>query len=259
MSNEDLPIHLQIEPTQICNLRCIGCSFQDVHKGKAPKTLTLKEFKNLVSHSPSVKDISLHGLGEPFYNDDLGRIVEFLQGQGIVSRIVTNGNYFNSKINNRVLLENIQELCFSIDADNKAIYELIRRKGNFESFLKFVSNFSEIVNRKNLLCKLSFNCVISSMNINHVLGIPKIAKNLGIHSISFNPMGQFYYSKDNFNYNYVTSLKILNEGVLNKLMNDLNKKCSKFSIEMSLSSYNRVRHFYTKFTTFLIQIIHKLI
>ncbi len=241
---ESLPVHLQIEPCQFCNLNCLGCSIRDVHKRKKGSTLSLDDFKILLSHAPSINDISLHGLGEPFFNNDLGKIAILLNNKGIVARTVTNGNVINSNIDNKVMLENLKEICFSIDGDNKSTYEAIRCGGNFDKFKKVVSSFSEAKAKGNFMsCLLSFNCIISKKNIDNVSGLPEISKELGIDKVTFNFMGQFYYSEKNGNYKMVEEMRNLDNKSLLPLMEMLRNKCDKLGIEISYPAIGKKRHF----------------
>lgn len=243
MIYEDLPVHLQIEPCQFCNLNCLGCSIRDVHKKKKRSILTLDDFKILISHSPSVSDISLHGLGEPFFNNDLSKIAILLNNRCIVARTVTNGNVINPNIDSKVVLENLKEICFSIDGDDKNTYEAIRRGGNFDKFKKVVSNFSETRAKSNLMsCLLSFNCVISEKNIDNISGIPELAKELGIDKLIFNIMGQFYYTEKDSNYKMVEGIRRLNSKSLLSLMQMLSNKCNKLGIQISCPTVGKKKH-----------------
>ena len=244
MIYEVLPVHLQIEPCQLCNLNCLGCSIRDVHKKEKRGILTLDDFKILISHSPSVNDISLHGLGEPFFNNDLSKIAILLNNKGIVARTVTNGNVINPNIDSKVMLENLKEICFSIDGDDKNTYETIRSDGDFDKFKKVVSSFSEAKAKGNFMsCLLSFNCIISKINIDNVSGIPALAKELGIDKVIFNFMGQFYYSKKDDNYKMVEEIRNLDTKSLLSLMEMLSNECGKLEIEISYPAIGKKRHY----------------
>ncbi len=244
MINDSLPIHLQIEPCQICNLNCLACSIRNVHKGKDRCVLSKEEFEVLLTHAPSVKDISLHGLGEPFYNNDLSKIAILLNKKGIVAKTVTNGNVVNPNIDNKVMLENMKEICFSIDGDNKNTYETIRRGGDFDKFKEVVSSFSETRAKSNpKTCLLSFNCVISEKNIEYVSGLPELAKELGIDKLKFNIMGQFFYSKSDSNYKMVEEIRCHDESSFLLLMKMLRNECDKLGIEMSYPPIEEKKYF----------------
>jgi MoaA/NifB/PqqE/SkfB family radical SAM enzyme len=243
VTNASLPVHLQIEPTQRCNLSCVGCSINDVHRGKKRSMLSSEDFEALLSNAPSVQDISLHGLGEPFLNDELDRIAALLGQRGIVARTLTNGNVINSRIENRVLLGNLSEICFSIDGDNGETDESIRRGASFDKFKRVVSSFSELRARENTLsCELSFNCVISKMNVNNVSGIPELASNLGIDRISFNFISHFYYSENDRQYDKVQELRMLEQKKFEVLIDELEEKCATLCLGISYPDIGKKRH-----------------
>ena len=243
MSYSDLPVHLQVEPSQLCDFNCIGCSIANVHKGRKRSVIFIEDFKTLVSHAPSIKDISLHGLGEPFLNDDFGRIVAFLRDKGIVARTVTNGNIVNPNIDTVALLESLVEICFSIDGDNKKTYETVRRGADFEKFKRIVSGLSELRQKRECSsCVLSFHCTISSYNSDGILDIPELARELGIDRISFNFMGQFYYSREDGDYDRVEKIKNLNKATLCSLMERMEEKCKRLEIDIFYPPIDRKRH-----------------
>lgn len=243
ITNAQLPVHLQIEPTQFCNLSCIGCSINDIYKGKKRSTLSSEDFKTLLSNVPSVKDISLHGLGEPFLNDELDRIAVLLSKSGIVARTVTNGNVINFNIDNKALLDNLNEICFSVDGDNRETYEAIRRGASFDKFKKIVSSFSELRAKGNISsCELTFNCVVSRMNMSNVSGIPELAGSLGIDRIFFNFLSQFYYSEKDGQYDKIQKLRILENKELKLLVDELKGKCIKLGLGITYPEIGKKRY-----------------
>ena len=243
MSYSNLPVHLQVEPSQLCNLNCMGCSIVDVHKGRKRSVISIEDFKTLVFHAPSIKDITLHGLGEPFLNDDFGKIVTFLKDEGIVARTLTNGNIINPNIDTVALLESLVEIGFSIDGGNKKTYETVRRGGNFEKFKRIVSDLSELRQKRGCSsCVLSLHCTISIYNLDGILDIPELARELGIDKVSFNFMGQFYYSREDGDYNRVEKIKNLSKTVLRSLMERMEEKCKRMEIDISYPPIGRKRH-----------------
>lgn len=231
------PTHLQVEPTQKCNLNCMGCSVHTVYKNKKRATLSLKDIMTIFNHSPTVNDISLHGLGEPFLNNELDDIVQYLNAHKIVNRIVTNGNVYNHNIDNVKLMQNLQQLCFSIDGDNKKIYEHIRRGSNFNKFKDIVSMFSELKkDHCSIKCELAFNVTICNLNINHVTGILEIGKELGIERIDFNYMSQFYYSEKENGYSNINKIRVLDKKKLILLLKELDKESKRIGVKITYPS-----------------------
>ena len=57
-------IHLQIEPTNYCNIKCISCPRELVYKDKL-RHLSLKDFIYVLDNLKPIY-LMLSGLGEPF-------------------------------------------------------------------------------------------------------------------------------------------------------------------------------------------------
>ena len=98
-----IPYHLQLCPTNTCNLNCSFCSCSKREKNQELDISTLKslllEFKYLGS-----KAVTITGGGEPCCYKDLPELLNFLDYQGFETGLVSNG----------ILLNKIEELLFTL-------------------------------------------------------------------------------------------------------------------------------------------------
>lgn len=90
----DCPTGLFVIPTTACNIRCSYCYVDKIDNNRTD-FLTYENFKKQFNSidTSKVKDAIIIG-GEPFCNDDLFSIVEYLVKKGIYVCIVTNGVAF---------------------------------------------------------------------------------------------------------------------------------------------------------------------
>ena len=84
------PIHLQFNPTNLCNLNCEFCSCKDVDRNKELSfgeiEREIKKFKELGGLS-----VTITGGGEPTIHGDIDRIIELMHNLGLKIGMVTNG------------------------------------------------------------------------------------------------------------------------------------------------------------------------
>ena len=147
------PPYVLIEPTSICNLRCIMCFQVD-------KSFTKKEFMGMMPwnifkktvdevSSNNCKAVTLASRGEPTLHPKLPEMIEYISQKGILDlKINTNATKLNEKISRSILKNNVSELVFSLDAGNKETYEKVRVKGRFDQVLQNIINFNKLRNEE---------------------------------------------------------------------------------------------------------------
>lgn len=128
---DKIPIHLDIEPTTRCNLKCIMCP----HSFIPPKPLDM-DFEIM---KKAIDEFSEKGgssikfcyLGEPLLYPRIFDGIDYAKEKGIVETIMaTNGNLFNKKSLMRLITSRLDFLIFSVDSWKHEIYEKIRVNGN---------------------------------------------------------------------------------------------------------------------------------
>lgn len=84
------PTHLQLMPTNRCNLNCSFCSCGDRDK---KLSLPIDELKNILYHFGKLgtQAVTITGGGEPLMHPLFSRILESCRKNGIVPGLVTNG------------------------------------------------------------------------------------------------------------------------------------------------------------------------
>ncbi len=89
-----IPIHLQISPTNACNLNCSFCSCGDRDK---KKQLSLEQVIKVIDvcAERGTKAITWTGGGEPLMNPDLNEMIFYASSKRIQSGLVTNGLLLN--------------------------------------------------------------------------------------------------------------------------------------------------------------------
>jgi len=144
------PVHLCIEPTSACNLRCVMCfqvdkSFSGDKKymGVMPWEL----FTSVVDQAAENKchAITLASRGEPTLHKRFGDMLLYIHDKGILDiKINTNATRFTEKLCHDILTAEVATVTLSVDACTKETYENIRVKGNFDEVHNNIKMFNDI-------------------------------------------------------------------------------------------------------------------
>lgn len=140
------PLHLDIETTDKCNLRCVMC----VHgQGKnAAGGYIDKDFaKRIIREAAEggVYSIKLNWRGEPALHKDLPELVLFAKECGILEvQINTNGLPFSEQKIKDIIQAGLDRVIFSVDANTGETYRRIRIGGNFDMLIKNIESFISI-------------------------------------------------------------------------------------------------------------------
>ena len=146
---DDYPPYLQIEPSSICNYRCVFCfmtdkSLTDKRNGHMGQ-MSLELFKKIVDAAENkVEFISLASRGEPMACKDISKMLEYTVGKFLNLKINTNASLLNEEKIHAILSGGVKTLVISADAADKESYKSLRINGNLEKVLKNLELFNNI-------------------------------------------------------------------------------------------------------------------
>jgi len=153
---------ISIEPSNICNARCIMCPYQKMTRKKEimPMDLFKKIVDNCVSYE--VRNFNLNFYNEPFLDPFIFERIKYLKSKNARVQLFSNGSVINVE---KILESGLDEIIFSIDGIKKETYELIRKGLNFE---KVVNNVLFLIKRREELGlkkpKIKLNFVKQKIN-----------------------------------------------------------------------------------------------
>ncbi len=144
------PVHVCIEPTAICNLRCVMCFQIDKSFSQNKEYIGYMDmslFNKVVDEisKNNCKAVTLASRGEPTLHKQFDIMLDKLHEKNIFDvKINTNATMLTDKLIHSILKNKVAVVVFSVDACNKETYERIRVKGKFERVLKNIERFNEI-------------------------------------------------------------------------------------------------------------------
>lgn len=145
----DFPLHLDIESTNNCNLRCPMCG-RNFMKEKLG-FIDWKLYKKIIDeaakyHLPSIK---LNYRGEPLLHPKISEMVKYAKRKGILEvQFNTNGLLLDGKKAKELIDVGIDRIIFSFDAATKKTYKKIRRGSNYDTVMKNIKNLVQLRNKK---------------------------------------------------------------------------------------------------------------
>lgn len=133
-----------IEPTNVCNLKCIMCP-NSVLKQENPGFMPMELYKKIIDEGKGFLTTALLCLaGEPFLHQDLLQMVRYAKKNGISPIISTNATVMTKEASEAVLRAGLDWINFSFDGCSKEIYESIRVGGNFERTIENIIDFLKL-------------------------------------------------------------------------------------------------------------------
>ena len=146
---DDFPPYLQIEPTSICNYRCVFCYQTDNKFNKRSfghmGHMKLDTFKLLIDQAEgNIEFISLASRGEPLLCPDFKKMLNYTRNKFFNLKINTNASLLDERMSHAILKSGVKTLVFSADAADSTLYSKLRVNGNLEKVVKNIKRFQEI-------------------------------------------------------------------------------------------------------------------
>jgi len=150
---DDYPPYLQIEPSSICNYRCVFCFESDASFTKPANgfmgKMSFELFRDIVDQAVgNVEFISLASRGEPLACRDIEKMLGYTQDKFLNLKMNTNASLLNEAKCHAILGSGIRTLVFSADAAEEPLYSQLRVNGKLEQVLFNIKKFQEIRQRQ---------------------------------------------------------------------------------------------------------------
>ncbi len=129
------PIHMDIESTNFCNMRCIMCP-QSEENTMVKGIMDFDFYKAIVTEAAQngLISLKLNIRGEPLMNPRLVDMVAHAKRRGIKEVMFnTNGLLLTPEKTRALIHAGIDYIIISIDGATKETYEAIRKGGDFET------------------------------------------------------------------------------------------------------------------------------
>ena len=150
---DNFPPYLQIEPTSICNYRCVFCfetdeTFTNKKNGYMGQ-MQLDLFKKVIDQAEgNVEFISIASRGEPLACPNIVKMLEYTVGKFLNLKLNTNASLLDEKKCHAILSGGVKTIVFSADAATEPLYSKLRVNGSLSKVLKNIEIFKKIKETK---------------------------------------------------------------------------------------------------------------
>ena len=145
---ESFPNMVHIEPTNVCNLRCVMCphAFQ-INRKKGFMEFDL--FKRIIDElkGTPAEFIYLHQFGESLLHKDFFKMVRYAKAAGIQVGFSTNATLLDQRNSSELLASGLDFLTLSLDGGTSEIYEKYRIGADWKEVESKCLNFLELRSR----------------------------------------------------------------------------------------------------------------
>lgn len=146
---DDYPPYLQIEPSSICNYRCVFCFETDKtftnKKNGFMGTMDVNLFKTIIDQAENnIEFISIASRGEPLVNKNIDKMLEYTEGKFLNLKLNTNASLLNEKFIHAILSGGVKTIVFSADAAEEKLYSRLRVNGELKKVVKNIELFNDI-------------------------------------------------------------------------------------------------------------------
>ena len=151
------PIHLDIEATSSCNLKCTMCPRTEMEANGTfwkVQNFDFELYKKLIDEGVKngLKSVKYNYLGEPLLNPKLFQMIRYAKQAGVIDVMFnTNATYLSAKNAEKLLDSGIDKLFFSFDSPMKERYEKIREGAQFDEVLNNIKRFIKMRNDRGSL------------------------------------------------------------------------------------------------------------
>ena len=144
----DFPLYILVEPVSSCNLKCNVCFQSDKSfiKKEFMGKMDFQLYKKVIDEAVEngTKAITFGSRGEPTIHPEITEFIDYAKNKFLDFKLITNATKLSEKLINKIFDSNIDLVQFSIDSEDKIIYEKIRKFAKFDEVLKNVQRYCEI-------------------------------------------------------------------------------------------------------------------
>lgn len=163
------PPFLEIEPTTVCNFRCVCCEHS--YWKEPPKNMTFEQFKKIFDDFGKPKWLGLTGIGSSYLNKDYHKMLAYAKSKGTIVEVFDHFAHFKNDAEIRELIKIGPDFQFiSIYGASKGSFEKVCAGSNYK---KIEENIKTFVRLKKQMRKkfpiLNFHYIITSESKNELL------------------------------------------------------------------------------------------
>lgn len=144
------PIHLDIEATNACNLKCVMCPRSEMVKAGTlwkVQNIDFDMYKRVIDEGVQngLCSVKYNYIGEPLLNPRLVEMIEYAKQARVLDVMFnTNATLLDVELSHRLIASGLDKLFFSFDSPYRDDYNRIRAGADYDAVLDNIRRFVEI-------------------------------------------------------------------------------------------------------------------
>jgi MoaA/NifB/PqqE/SkfB family radical SAM enzyme len=181
-----MPYRYNIDPVNICNLKCPVCPTGLGTLGRERTRMDLDNFKRIVDQIVRhAYVLELYNWGEPFLHPHIFEMITYAHKKKISVRLSSNMNYFSAKMATSVVASGLDRVIVSIDGSTQESYEKYRKGGKLNRVFDNIRLIVEEKKRQRSAYPfILVRMLINRYNEHQVDELRAIAHDLGVDAFS---------------------------------------------------------------------------
>jgi len=198
--NDPYPISFEIDPSNVCNHRCIWCMYKEFMQ-RDRSVISKRDFYGIIDQIIALggKSITFTGGGEPLSNPETINALSYVKQKGASVALITNGGLLDSE-RCRTVVKHCSYVRISLDAGKTETHSQLHRprESRKDNFTTILDNIGELIRWKKKLrkeIKIGIGYLVHPLNNHEVIKVIREVKQMGADYIQIRPVCD---SKGNF-------------------------------------------------------------
>ena len=173
------PVHISIEPTNVCNARCPVCETGKGDMKRKNGFLDEKKYYRFIDDiAPTTNSMMYYFMGEPFMHKHAYEMIRYAREKGIYVESCTNGDFIDAK---GIIYSDINKISFQLGGMDNATHQRYRIRSDLD---KALSNLYELIEERkknpNSNVQIDVGFIVMRHNEHQVHDFLKWAEEIGV-------------------------------------------------------------------------------
>jgi len=179
---ENLPYHVVLDPSNVCNLACPLCVQATDPQGRARRMIDIEDYARLLDQlSGCVIRLDLFNWDEPLLHPHFADLVAMASARSIYTRTSSHFSHKQGVKAERLVESGLRYIVASVDGATAATFERYRVNGNLSHVLR---NLEELVSARaragSMFPLVEWQYLVMEHNADEIAGARELAKQLGV-------------------------------------------------------------------------------
>ncbi|MBN1558654.1 SPASM domain-containing protein [candidate division KSB1 bacterium] len=176
------PPIVNIEPTNICNLRCPLCVTGSRAMKRPRGHMDYRHFKKFIDQvAEKIIYLTLYHQGEPYLHRQFNDMVAYAKSKGLYVATSTNGHFFSPEMAAAVVQSGLDSMIISLDGVTQESYAKYRVLGQLDTVLDGIRNLVAAKKKaKSKVPRLFLQFLVMRQNEHEIDAVRRLAKELGV-------------------------------------------------------------------------------